>query len=113
VDPQHWQRVRAVFFAICDLEPAARQRALEAACANDPALRAEVESLVRASESASGILKTPLGSAPLQGTGADPAVPPYTHIGPYPRLSADLIASSPIAVSLGSPTCPRSPSNAG
>jgi serine/threonine protein kinase len=91
VDPQHWQRVREVFFAVCDLDPAARQQALEARCADDPTLRAEVDGLVQASESAPGILKTPLGGAPGRDAAADTTVPPYTHVGPY-RL-VRLIAS--------------------
>jgi non-specific serine/threonine protein kinase len=51
VTPERWQRVKELFRAALELEPAARAAFLEGACAEDPGLRSEVETLIAAHES--------------------------------------------------------------
>ena len=51
-DPERWAQVKAVFDAALDLEGPARAAHLAEVCRNDGALRAEVETLLRAHEQA-------------------------------------------------------------
>jgi hypothetical protein len=51
--PDRWERMQSLFFAVCDLDPAARAVRLADACQDDPLMKSEVEELVRA-ESHSG-----------------------------------------------------------
>ncbi len=46
MDPERWQRVNALFHAALERAPAERDAFLDEACAGDPALRAEVSSLL-------------------------------------------------------------------
>ncbi len=46
LDPARWQRVRNLFDAVADLDPAARQARLAELCAGDDELLREVESLI-------------------------------------------------------------------
>jgi predicted RNA-binding Zn ribbon-like protein len=65
--PEQWQVVRRVFEAAVELPPADRAAHVEAACAGDPGLRAEVESLLDAHAGAESFLAEPaavLGNAP-------------------------------------------------
>jgi serine/threonine protein kinase/WD40 repeat protein len=55
-------RVREILDHAADLPPAERSAYLETACAGDPALRAEVESLLAALEDADEFLVSPAGS---------------------------------------------------
>lgn len=41
-----YERVKHAFFEVCDLPPAEQTPALDRICADDPAFRAEVESLL-------------------------------------------------------------------
>ena len=52
-----WNRVKTLFDAALDLEGDGRRAYLDAACAGDPGLRVEVESLLAASDGASGFLE--------------------------------------------------------
>jgi serine/threonine protein kinase/tetratricopeptide (TPR) repeat protein len=45
-----WQRVRDLFLAVCDLDPAEQQTLLAHTCGTDDAVRAEVERLLESSE---------------------------------------------------------------
>ena len=56
---ERWQAVKRTFEAVLAREPSERVAYLDAACASDPLLRAEVESLVAAHESADSFLATP------------------------------------------------------
>jgi serine/threonine protein kinase/tetratricopeptide (TPR) repeat protein len=91
MDQKRWQRLRQVFLAVCDLDAPARARALQVSCADDPALAAEVENLLHASEAASDILESSPIPAPPDVVEDGSIAQPYTHIGPY-RLQR-LIAS--------------------
>ena len=55
-DVGRWQRVEEVFQEALDLEGDARERMLAETCAGDEALRVEVDSLLRAFESADGVI---------------------------------------------------------
>ena len=46
MDPERWQRIEAVFQSALEYDPGRRAAFLDAACADDPALRAEVDSLI-------------------------------------------------------------------
>jgi hypothetical protein len=46
--------MQSLFFAVCDLDPAARAMLLADACQHDPLMKSEVEELVRA-EARSGV----------------------------------------------------------
>jgi serine/threonine protein kinase/tetratricopeptide (TPR) repeat protein len=59
----HWQRVKAVLEGTSGLAPDARQEYLNRACAGDPALRAEVESLLSADDQAERFLERAVEAA--------------------------------------------------
>ena len=59
---QRHERISDLFLQACDLSPSQRRTFLDAACANDPEVRAEVESLLVHDGDASGALKS--GAAP-------------------------------------------------
>ncbi|MCB9889480.1 MAG: serine/threonine protein kinase [Planctomycetes bacterium] len=60
-----WRSVRALFEQVADLQPAERDRVLDAQCAGDAGLRADVDRLLRADVD-SGVLLTPtrIGATP-------------------------------------------------
>jgi WD40 repeat protein/serine/threonine protein kinase len=75
-------RVREVFAAAVALPALERAAYLDAACAADAPLRAEVESLLSAFDRRSGFMSSPtIGAPPSTGTEA-----PGTRIGPYVLL---------------------------
>jgi non-specific serine/threonine protein kinase/serine/threonine-protein kinase len=62
--PERWQRVKELFQASCELDPAERSRWLTEACAGDDDLRAEVEKLLQSfSEAGDFIERPPMASA--------------------------------------------------
>jgi non-specific serine/threonine protein kinase/serine/threonine-protein kinase len=83
-----WQRVNQIFDAAIELPPHARAPFLAAACAEEPQLLAEVQSLLAALDQAGSFIQNP---PPLPSELADlPAAPPETpafptgmDIGPY------------------------------
>jgi serine/threonine protein kinase len=84
VNPDTWQKVREVFEAAIELEPARRPAYLEEACAGSPALRAEVESLLASHESTCDFIDRPVYEiAPdlLQDSSAEALI--GRHLGPY------------------------------
>src|SRR6266852_2324188 len=58
MEPERWQKVAGVFQAALDCEPADRAAFLETACAGDPPLLREVESLF-ASYNQGAVTKAP------------------------------------------------------
>ncbi|MEZ5404276.1 MAG: protein kinase [Bryobacteraceae bacterium] len=60
MSPERWERVREVFDAVVDLDPVERVRVLDALCGGDGETRAEVERLLRLSDSAGDFLEEPL-----------------------------------------------------
>ncbi|MBV8201719.1 MAG: PD40 domain-containing protein [Acidobacteria bacterium] len=59
LDPRRWDRAGALFDLAVELPPAERRALFEHAAASDPALAAEVETLVAADERAAGFLAEP------------------------------------------------------
>src|SRR5687767_1762480 len=57
--PERWQRIKELFHAAVELEPAGRRAFLDARCAGDAEARAEVESLVAAHEREGDFLSEP------------------------------------------------------
>ncbi len=81
--PQHFQRVRDLFDRACDLPVHSRRAFLEAECAGDDKLRAEVERLLANAEVPVGVLDTsPMVQAfDLAWTAATRSTP--EQLGPY------------------------------
>ena len=93
MDPSRWARVKAVFQDVFELEPAALEAALRAACEGDDGLRDDVKRLLRSHARADG----PLDAPPTVEGEHDPetegelvagaeAIP--ARIGPYRVLRA-------------------------
>jgi non-specific serine/threonine protein kinase/serine/threonine-protein kinase len=57
--PERWRQAKGIFFEALDRAPDARRVWLTDACANDPALQQEVESLLDAHDAADGFIETP------------------------------------------------------
>jgi non-specific serine/threonine protein kinase/serine/threonine-protein kinase len=75
--PEQWPEIKAIVGAALECEPGERSAFLNSACAQDRALRAEVDSLLAAYADADGFSWHPLAS-----TAADIS-PESTTIGPY------------------------------
>ncbi len=58
-----WQRVRELFHACVELDPAQREALLTRECAADPALQAEVESLLASLAASGTFMETPAAAA--------------------------------------------------
>lgn len=78
--PTRWQQVKSVLQSALDQPAAARDAFLSQACDGDAGLRAEVESLLAASEEAGEFLNQPA---------LDQDLPPGTRLGPW-RLAEPL-----------------------
>jgi Tol biopolymer transport system component/predicted Ser/Thr protein kinase len=74
-----WQRVDDLFHAVLARPAGERAAFLESACANDPALGAEVARLLRAHERAEGFLD----GGPVAQLEDAPALEPGRRLGPY------------------------------
>ena len=57
MDPERWKSVESLYHAALDLDPSRRASFLDSACAGDPALRHEVESLIGYADQAGGMLE--------------------------------------------------------
>lgn len=60
MDPERWRRIRAVFEAAAERDPAQRPAFLDEACSGDPALRSEVESLLASHDARDDFLEKPV-----------------------------------------------------
>jgi serine/threonine protein kinase len=74
-----WQKVEELFYAALEREPAQRTGFLDEACASDPGLRVEVESLIAAHEQSGDFIDTPA----YKVTGALPAEPVRSRLGSH------------------------------
>ena len=61
--PSSWHQIRTLFEKVCELDSRERESQLAKRCADDPTLRAEVESLLAASDAAPAFFETPSGTA--------------------------------------------------
>ncbi|MCP4660600.1 MAG: serine/threonine protein kinase, partial [bacterium] len=83
MNPQRWRQVRDLFAQAVELELDRRDGFLEEACAGDPELRREVESLLAADAATDSLVDQPFfnlhpeSSEPTQGD---------RRIGPHPVL---------------------------
>ena len=57
--PERWQRAKQLFAEARESAPAQRSEFLEGACAGDPALRAEIESLLAEERDMGDFLSSP------------------------------------------------------
>src|SRR5215203_5283114 len=82
--PNQRERLKQLFAQAIELPPDQRATFLDANCADDPALRADVESLLAAQEKAGGFFAEPtIGGARAVVTTRDA---PRQQIGPYKLL---------------------------
>ncbi|MEM8960759.1 MAG: serine/threonine-protein kinase [Acidobacteriota bacterium] len=58
--PQRWQEVKHVLDQVLDREPSEREPFLDLVCADDPALRAEIDSLLHEDDTSEHFLDTPV-----------------------------------------------------
>ncbi len=96
MDRERWRRIDEILDAALDHASQERARFLDDACAGEPELRAEVESLIAADRDSGGILDAPVPVSPgalepglteQDGAGGDPIL--GESIGPY-RLEREL-----------------------
>ncbi|HEX9918342.1 MAG TPA: serine/threonine-protein kinase, partial [Pyrinomonadaceae bacterium] len=63
MNAERWQRIKSLFAAAQDIEPAERDGFLADACADDPELRREVERLIDSSDDAGSFMERPAAAA--------------------------------------------------
>ena len=82
--PERWKRIEELYHAARARPPAERAAFLAEACADDEAMRRDVESLLDESESDDGFLAEPALAMPAQhGHGLVPATMTGTSLGGY------------------------------
>ncbi len=85
MDPERWQRLDELFQAALDRGPEEQSRFLERACEGDPAMRRQLEALLRADAEGQGVLDRPphldLEARPEAAVHRQPAC--GERIGPY------------------------------
>src|SRR5689334_1343832 len=88
--PELWARVKSVFLDALELPEDERAAFLTRACADDPRMRQEVESLLRSDEAAGSFCETPaaslLGANSTSSGAASPQLLPGARLGPYEIL---------------------------
>ncbi len=77
MSPLAWERAKEAFAEALEVGPADRAAVLDRACRGDPALRAEVEAMLRAHEEAGGFLRDPSRGSPA----ASSELPPHDPAG--------------------------------
>ena len=84
--PERWQQVKERFQVAMELRPEVRARYLEDACAGDPDLRTEIESLLASHDEASPLLEQPAHVHEAMASNApDPLL--GKNIGPYQTIA--------------------------
>jgi len=89
VNPERWQRLKELFDQASGLDPAERERFLDTACAGDPAMRAELESLLAAERDAGGFLEASAADALVHELEVTAGSPIGRRFGPY-RVTAEI-----------------------
>jgi eukaryotic-like serine/threonine-protein kinase len=86
-NPELWARVKSVFLDALDLPEDERAEFLTRACAADPRMRQELESLLQSDHAAGSFCETPaaslLGADATSTDVASPQLLPGTRLGPY------------------------------
>jgi predicted ATPase/predicted Ser/Thr protein kinase len=77
MEPERWQRLKAVFQAALELESRQRPAFLEESCVGDPALRNEVESLLASHKDARSFIEEPASVAMAEALVAPRSIGPY------------------------------------
>ncbi|MDR3698730.1 MAG: protein kinase [Candidatus Sulfopaludibacter sp.] len=87
--PERWKRIEDLFHRALELEKNEQTIFLDTACAGDPDLRAELESLLQSSESSADFIEAPLHAAALDFCAgrAPAALPEGSRVGHYRILS--------------------------
>ena len=84
--PERWQQVKERFQVAMELRPELRTRYLDDACAGDPSLRAEIESLLESHDEADPLLERPAHVHEAITSGSpDPLL--GRNIGPYQTIA--------------------------
>src|SRR5215212_6325810 len=86
--PERWQQLKQIFQSALERNPAERSAFLSRACANDPELRSEVESLIASHDEAGESIEAMAAEAATEMLADDRADPIVgKHIGRYHVLS--------------------------
>ena len=82
--PQEWSRIKEVLEVVLELEPSARERYLDNACASREVNRVEIETLVRSYEESGTFLEGPVDIASMELL-QEPVLLPWAgrRLGPY------------------------------
>jgi eukaryotic-like serine/threonine-protein kinase len=83
VTPERWRQVNALFHAAVDRAPAERQALLDDTARSDPALAADVRSLLDAHDSGEWLERPAWALAPELMVDPAPALQPGSQAGPY------------------------------
>ena len=59
VTPEQWEQLREIFRVAIEHQPQQREAYLDQACADDPVLRCEIESLLASHDRAGDFIETP------------------------------------------------------
>lgn len=86
--PERWRLIQEALHAALDLPPESRAEFLDAACAGDAELRAEVDELLEAHLGDPDFLDTPLLELASLDTPTGIDAPAPSHIGPYEVVRA-------------------------
>ena len=89
-DPDRWGRIQALFHQATELPPAERADFLDAEC-DDPALRAEVESLLQAHEEAGDFLQGAADDLFAAAADEPPSIGPYRLLEPIGQGGMGLV----------------------
>jgi len=81
--PERYQQIKNLFHAALEREPGERAAFLDQACAHDPSLRAEVETLLAAAEPAEGFIERAIQDAVTLIAADQPEPVEGQRIGPY------------------------------
>ena len=66
ITPQHWQQVKRIFQSVLEYPPDQRAAFLDEACASDPSLRSEIESLISSHDQAGDSIEAMAGGVAAQ-----------------------------------------------
>jgi serine/threonine-protein kinase len=86
--PERWQRIKSLLESVLEREPQERAVFLKQACADDPALQSEVESLIASHEQAGGFIELPAFELMAESLGVRSESLVGRSFGPYQIISA-------------------------